>query len=107
MSTVPRYNRAADLLEDCAALRRGLLPVLAAEMGVSPRQLERCRAEREPLPLPLQVRLAEAVLSLAPPLAPQARRLRDQALAASRLEDREQSIHPLNCAPSVARVNLR
>lgn len=93
MARIQKNNRAAALLASLEPDDRLSLERLAIIAGVNPRDLHACRAGESALEPDTQVRVAKAIARRVPRLAPQARRLEEQAIAALRMLNGSTALH--------------
>jgi hypothetical protein len=93
MPSIQRNNRAAALLEELREDDGLSFERLALLTGLTPDDLHACRDRRLGLPVPAQIRVARAIATRVPRLASRARRLEEQALAATRIEDGANALH--------------
>ena len=93
MPSVQKNNRAAALLSEIREDDGLSVERLALLVGVNPEELRACRDYRSALPPVTQLRLARAIATRVPRLAPQARRLETQATAAASLENGGNALH--------------
>ena len=83
MPTIDKNSASARLLGRLLEGGDATIAGLASALGVTPERLDGYLAQRERMPLPLQIRFALVVEQDAPRFAREARRLRSQALAAA------------------------
>lgn len=100
---IAQNNRAAELLDRCAALDARLIDSLARGLGVERKLLDDCRARAVRLDLPMQILLAKLVTQRAPVLAQHARKLSEQAHAALLAAGHADAGFGNRAAPSVLR----
>lgn len=93
MPSIQKNNRAAALLAMLRDDDRLSLDRLALLAGVSLQTLRDCLALREQLEPAAQVRVARAIGSRVPRLAAHARRLEEQAAAATTMQDGATKLH--------------
>jgi hypothetical protein len=93
MASIQKNNRAAALLAALADDDGLSLERLAILAGISLYDLRSCRQGTSTIPPDAQVRLARAVASRVPRLAPTARRLEEQAAAALRMQEGSTALH--------------
>ena len=92
-SVSARSSRAVRLLEQLIVRELASVESLARALSVSSRQLEEYRSGRSRLPLHLQRRLADLVISSVPELAREAWRLQLQCNAAEAFHAKETQTH--------------
>lgn len=93
MSSIRRNSRAAALLQELRDEDHLSIDRLALLVGVKADDLRACRDREHALPVEAQLRLAQAIGKRVPRLAPRARRLEEQAIAAARLEGGTNAVH--------------
>lgn len=100
---ITQNNRAAELLDRCAAMDPRLLDSIARGLGVARKLLDDCRARVVRLDPVMQRDLAQVVAHRAPALSRHARQLAEQAQAARAGADHADSEFGNRVAPSVLR----
>lgn len=88
-----RISRAVRLLEQLIVRELASIEGLAGALGISSQQLEEYRSARARIPLQLQRRLAELVISSVPELLREARRLELQCKAEEAFQAKETETH--------------
>jgi hypothetical protein len=93
MPSIQKNNRAAALLRDIREEDRLSIDRLALLIGLPVSALRACRDEGLVLEPMQQIQLAKAVAARIPRLAPNARRLGEQAAAAATVQDGSTALH--------------